>query len=90
MKTHLVIAGILLALSGGPALAYCPSQPDSADSRYVEKMQQRALCLNRQLADQTKAQTQGTQFDALSDSVQDSAIQRRFDMLPPVRPTWDF
>jgi hypothetical protein len=89
MKRLIWVLGCLL-LATSQTFAYCPSRPDGAESRYVENARERVLCLNEQLTDATEGLHQSSQFDALSDRVNNNAIERRFDLLPPVQPSWNF
>lgn len=69
-----------------PAFAVCPTQPDGPDSRYVENGQTRALCLNEELKDSSTRLRDESRYQDLLNSVQRNNIQRRFDLLPPIRP----
>jgi hypothetical protein len=86
--TGLAIIG-LLAIAG-PAQAYCPVVPAQTDAEAAENARQRIICLNQQIDDTTKAIGQASQYQGLSDMVQRNEIQRRFDMLPPVRTNPQF
>lgn len=82
---------LALAAMSLPALALCPTLPDGPDSYNVANTQQRALCLQQELHDNTVGQNAQTQFDALKSNIQQQQIQNRFKSLPtPPRPTpWD-
>ena len=69
-----------------PALADCPSLPDGPESYNVANGQQRALCLQEQVHDNTVDRNTQTQLNSLKTSIDQFQIQRRFDNLPPIAP----
>jgi hypothetical protein len=95
MKPHTVLkSGLILLATLGmalPAMAACPSLPDGPASDNVINGQQKALCLQQELHDNTINRNAQTQFDSLKSTIQQQQIQNRFDNLPIIpRPTpWD-
>lgn len=79
-----VAALVLLGAMAAPALAACPSLPDGPDSYNVTNGEQRSLCLQRQLHDNTIDQNTQTQIKGIQNSIQQLQIQRRFDNLPRI------
>lgn len=84
MLKPITIAAFAVMAAATPAFAVCPTQPDGVESRYVENGQSRSLCLNQELNDSSERLRDETRYQDLLNSVQRNAIQRRFDMLPPV------
>ncbi|HTM76733.1 MAG TPA: hypothetical protein VL133_03780 [Devosia sp.] len=77
---------VLLCMTIAQAFAVCPSLPDGPDSQNVTNGQQRALCLQQQLHDNTIARNTQTEITGLQTSIQQMEIQRRFDTLPVFVP----
>ena len=75
---------VLLGAMATPALAACPSLPDGPDSYNVTNGEQRSLCLQQQLHDNTIDQNTQTQIKGIQNSIQQLQIQRRFDNLPRI------
>jgi len=84
MLRPVFIAAFAIIATATSALAVCPTQPDGAESRYVENGQSRALCLQQELNDASERRRDETRYQDLLNSTQRNAIQRRFDMLPPI------
>ena len=87
-QTGLRLGLILAALLGAtlPALADCPSLPDGPESYNVANGQQRALCLQEQVHNNTVERNIQTQLNGLKTSMDQLQIQRRFDNLPRIAP----
>lgn len=95
MKTHHTLrsglALVALAVMSMPAFAICPTLPDGPQSDNVTNTQERALCLQQELQNNTADRNRQVHFDNLKSNVQQEQIRRRFDNLPTVvRPnSWD-
>lgn len=83
---RLVAVALVAGLSIAPALADCPSLPDGPESYNVTNGQQRALCLQQEVHDNTVDRNTQTQLNTLRTSIDQLQIQRRFDTLPRIAP----
>ena len=84
LRIGLTLAALLGATVS--ALADCPSLPDGPESYNVANGQQRALCLQEQVHDNTVDRNTQTRLNSLRTSMDQLQIQRRFDNLPPIAP----
>ena len=67
---RLTLTLAMLLLGAGSAQALCVSQPDGAATHYVENNTAQALCLQRELAQQTASQATQARIDATLDNLQ--------------------
>ena len=91
MTTHIslrptAIALTLLLAAVGPAFAACTTLPDGPDSYNVANGQQRSLCLQQQLHDNTVDRNTQTQISGIRTAIEQQQIQRRFDNLQVITP----
>ena len=77
---------VLLAfgLCVGTAQAACPPAAPGDTAAEIQANSQRLVCLQNELAAETRQRNLQFQLDALQKSQQDLRLQRRLDALPPI------
>lgn len=68
--TRLVLTLAIVLLCIAPVQALCVSRPDGAASHYVENNTAQALCLQRELAQQSAMQATQARIDATLNNLQ--------------------
>lgn len=81
-KTILALA--MVTTSAGVTLAACPPPAPGNTPAEIQANGQRIVCLQNELAAESRQRSLQFQIDALEKSQQDLLLQRRIDSLPPV------
>lgn len=81
-----VVSVVLSVSAASAAMAACPSVVTGTTAEALRANEQRLLCLQRELAEQTLRRNNQLDLDLMTRALQDMQLQRRFDLLPPVQP----
>jgi|GEM_PF-936894 protein-disulfide isomerase len=83
MKTAALIL-VTLALSIGTAQAACPAPAPGNTAGEIQANGERIVCLQNELAAESRQRSLQFQIDALQKTQQDIIVQRRLDALPAI------
>lgn len=61
---RLLPLSVIMAFLAAPALAFCPSFPDDASTRFIQNQQALMLCQQQELADAAAAQAREARLQA--------------------------
>jgi len=75
---------VMLALSSGAAQAACPAPAPGNTAEEIQANGARIVCLQNELAAESRQRNLQFQIDALQKTQQDLIVQRRFDALPTI------
>ena len=76
---------VLMLWAASPAIAACPSLPDGPESANVTNGVDRALCLQEELAAETRRLQQTKEFQIMLQNLQQDQMEWQRRMLPPAR-----
>lgn len=74
------IFAAIMALAPLPALAFCPSVPDTAATGFVGNQAARTLCLQQQMAVDLARSNRTTTISATLDALARAQLQQRLDL----------
>ncbi len=84
MMKPAVIIFVTLAFSVGTAQGACPAPAPGNTAGEIQANGERIVCLQNELAAETRQRNLQSQIDALQKSQQDLIVERRIDSLPQV------
>ena len=79
---------VILAVSVGAVQAACPAPVPGNTAGEIQANGERIVCLQNELAAETRQRNLQFQLDALEKSQQDLLVQRRIDALPKPVPVY--
>jgi len=84
MMKPAVIIFVTLAFSVGTAQGACPAPAPGNTAGEIQANGERIVCLQNELAAETRQRNLQLQIDAMQKAQQDIIVQRRFDALPTI------
>jgi len=82
MKNKLAALVCVFLLAVQPAFAACPAPAPGTSAEEIKANEQRLLCMQRELAQDTERRKMQMDIDALNRQFDDLRLQRQLDTIP--------
>ena len=82
MLKKTTLAMLLVVSTTATAFADCPSAVPGSTAEAIRANEQRVICLQREIANNSRVQKYELEINRLDTSIQRLELQRRFDNLP--------